>query len=311
MSDATPILEARHLVQHYKVAGRRKVQAVDGVSFALHAGETVALVGESGCGKSTAGKAILRLIEPSGGSVKLAGTEITTLSATAMHAQRRDMQAIFQDPFASLNPKMTAATLVGEPFVNYGLYSRAERAERVAALFARVGLRPDHMPRYPHEFSGGQRQRLGIARALALAPKLVIGDEPVSALDVSVQAQVINLMVGLQDELGIAYLFIAHDLAVVRHISHRIAVMYLGRIVELAPAGQVFGAPAHPYTRMLLASVPVAGAVRGARRRVVLRGEPPSPMAPPPGCHFHPRCPDAVERCRVESHSVLGELVTL
>jgi oligopeptide/dipeptide ABC transporter ATP-binding protein len=301
-----PLLEVTGLTKHYAVrrgafGARRVVRAVDGVSFSIGRGETLGLVGESGCGKSTAGNAILRLIEPSGGSVRLEGTEITTLPQAAMHAQRRNMQVIFQDPFASLNPKMTAATLVGEPFVNYGLYSRAERTERVAALFARVGLRPDHLARYPHEFSGGQRQRLGIARALALSPKLVIGDEPVSALDVSVQAQVINLMVGLQEDLGISYLFIAHDLAVVRHISHRIAVMYLGRIVEMAAAGQLFDSPAHPYTRMLLASVPTVGAVRGTRRRVVLRGEPPSPLAPPPGCHFHPRCPDAVERCRVEA----------
>jgi peptide/nickel transport system ATP-binding protein/oligopeptide transport system ATP-binding protein len=297
-----PLLEVTALTKHYDVqrgpfAPRRQVRAVDGLSFSIGHGETLGLVGESGCGKSTAGKAILRLIEPTSGSVKLDGTEITTLPASAMHAQRRNMQVIHQDPFASLNPKMTAAALVAEPFVNYGLYSRAERLERVAALFERVGLRKDQMSRYPHEFSGGQRQRLGIARALTLSPKLVIGDEPVSALDVSVQAQVINLMVGLQEDFGLSYLFIAHDLAVVRHISHRIAVMYLGRIVEPAPAAHLFAQPAHPYTRMLLASVPVAGAPRGPRRRVVLRGEPPSAMAPPPGCHFHPRCPGAVERC--------------
>jgi oligopeptide/dipeptide ABC transporter ATP-binding protein len=208
------------------------------------------------------------------------------------------MQVIFQDPYASLNPKMKAATLVGEPYVNYGLYTARERKERVAALFARVGLRPDHLDRYPHEFSGGQRQRLGIARALALEPKLVIADEPVSALDVSVQAQVINLMVRLQEDLGLSYLFIAHDLAVVRHISDRIAVMYLGRIVEMTDTETLFMSPAHPYTRMLLDAVPVAGA---KRKRTVLRGEPPSPFSPPRGCHFHPRCPLAIDRCKTEA----------
>ncbi len=302
-----PLLVVDDLSKHYHVGGGFfggggvPLRAVDGISFRIGRGETFGLVGESGCGKSTAGKAILRLVEPSGGSVRLDGVEITTLSRAALHEQRRNMQAIFQDPFASLNPKMTAAAIVNEPFINYRLHSRRERADRVAALFARVGLRPDHMARYPHEFSGGQRQRLGIARALALEPKLVIGDEPVSALDLSVQAQVINLMVRLQEELGLSYLFIAHDLAVVRHISDRIAVMYLGRIVEMAAAETVFSAPAHPYTRMLLASVPSAGARRQTRRRTVLRGEPPSPLSPPTGCHFHPRCPDAIERCRIET----------
>jgi peptide/nickel transport system ATP-binding protein/oligopeptide transport system ATP-binding protein len=302
-----PLLVVSSLAKHYALGaglfrrGGVTLRAVDGISFEIANGETLGLVGESGCGKSTAGKAILRLIEPTTGTVRLDGVEITTLSAGELHAQRRNMQVIFQDPFSSLNPKMTAATLVGEPFVNYGLYSRSERRERVAALFDRVGLRPDHMQRYPHEFSGGQRQRLGIARALALEPRLVIGDEPVSALDVSVQAQVINLMVRLQEELGLSYLFIAHDLAVVRHISHRIAVMYLGRIVELAPTETIFAAPAHPYTRMLLASVPVVGGKRRSRRRDVLRSEPPSPLSPPRGCHFHPRCPNAIDRCRIEA----------
>jgi oligopeptide/dipeptide ABC transporter ATP-binding protein len=302
-----PLLAVTELAKHYVLGGGLlggpavALRAVDGVSFLIGRGETFGLVGESGCGKSTVGKAILRLVEPTAGSVVLDGVEITTLSQAALREQRRNMQVIFQDPYASLNPKMTAARIVGEPFRNYRLHSARERQERVASLFARVGLRPDQMDRYPHEFSGGQRQRLGIARALALEPKLVIGDEPVSALDVSVQAQVINLMVRLQQEFGLSYLFIAHDLGVVRHISDRVGVMYLGRIVETASTTTLFATPAHPYTRMLLSSVPQPGAARGGRRRVVLRGEPPSPLSPPSGCHFHPRCPEAIERCRNES----------
>ena len=274
------------------------MRAVDGISFTLARGRTLGLVGESGCGKSTAGKAILRLLEPSSGRVVLDGVDVTALPPRALHSERRNMQVIFQDPYASLNPRMTAAAIVTEPMANYGLLTRHGRAERVAELFDRVGLRADQMGRYPSQFSGGQRQRLGIARALALSPKLVVGDEPVSALDVSVQAQVINLMVRLQADLGLSYVFIAHDLAVVRHISDQVAVMYLGRIVEMADVATVFSAPAHPYTRLLLASVPSIAA-RGTRF-TPMRGEPPSAAAPPPGCHFHPRCPQAVERCRVE-----------
>ena len=302
---AEPLLQVRDLRKHYALGGglwsggSATLRAVDGISFAIARGETLGLVGESGCGKSTAGKALMRLIEPTGGSVRLDGVEITTLGRAALHAARRQMQAVFQDPYSSLNPKMTAGALVAEPLVNYGLGTAAERRARVEDLFGRVGLRADDTSKYPHEFSGGQRQRLGIARALAPGPALVVGDEPVSALDVSVQAQVINLLVRLQAEFGLAYLFIAHDLAVVRHISDRVAVMYLGRIVEIAPTAALFARPAHPYTRALLDAIPVTDP-RRRRRRTVLAGEVPSPLAPPPGCHFHPRCPIATERCRVE-----------
>jgi peptide/nickel transport system ATP-binding protein/oligopeptide transport system ATP-binding protein len=273
------------------------VRAVDGVSFSIAPGETLGLVGESGCGKSTVGKSVLRLVEPSAGQIILEGEDITALDRAGMIAKRRRMQVIFQDPYSSLNPRMTAGDIVQEPLINFAIGSRAEQQERVAALFARVGLRPDQRGNYPHEFSGGQRQRLGIARALALGPSIIIGDEPVSALDVSVQAQVINLMVDLQEELKLSYLFVAHDLGVVEHISHRVAVMYLGKIVEIAPRQSLFEAPRHPYSEALLAAVPVAHP-RLRRKRVVLRGDVPSPINPPPGCRFHTRCPIAVARCR-------------
>jgi oligopeptide/dipeptide ABC transporter ATP-binding protein len=307
MAEQSPaMLEVVGLAKHFPITGgligraRGHVRAVDGVSFAIARGETLGLVGESGCGKSTTGKVVLRLIEPTSGAIRLDGIDITSLSQVALRDHRRNMQVVFQDPYASLNPRATAGAIVAEPFVNYGLFSTKERKERVAALFERVGLRRDHMVRYPYEFSGGQRQRLGIARALALSPGLIVADEPVSALDVSVQAQVINLFVGLQDELNLAYLFIAHDLGVVRHISHRVAVMYLGRIVELADTESLFRTPLHPYTQALLAAAPVADPKR-ARQRTVLEGDVPSPASPPSGCHFHTRCPRAFARCRVDS----------
>jgi len=299
------VLEVRDLVKHYEVGGglfgrgRKQLRAVDGVSFSIAPGETLGLVGESGCGKSTVGKAVLRLVEPTAGHIALEGEDITTLGAAAMLERRKKMQVIFQDPYSSLNPRMKAGEIVQEPLINFGIGTRAEQQERVAALFARVGLRPDQRANYPHEFSGGQRQRLGIARALALGPSVIIGDEPVSALDVSVQAQVINLMMDLQQELGLSYLFVAHDLGVVEHISHRVAVMYLGKIVEIAGRAALFESPRHPYTEALLAAVPVSHP-RARRRRTVLRGDVPSPINPPSGCRFHTRCPIAIARCREE-----------
>ena len=312
MTGKTSVLDVQGLVKHYSVgrglfgSGRRRLHAVDGVSFAIAPGETLGLVGESGCGKSTVGKAVLRLVEPTAGRIVLEGEDITALSRSALIAKRRKMQVIFQDPYSSLNPRMTAGEIVQEPLINFGIGTRAEQQERVAALFARVGLRPDQRNNYPHEFSGGQRQRLGIARALALGPSVVIADEPVSALDVSVQAQVINLLMDLQEEYGLSYLFIAHDLGVVEHISHRVAVMYLGKIVETAPREMLFAEPRHPYTEALLAAVPVSHP-RMRRRRVVLKGDVPSPINPPSGCRFHTRCPIAVARCREEEPALLGD----
>jgi oligopeptide/dipeptide ABC transporter ATP-binding protein len=301
-----PVLAVNDLKKHFPVRKgllRRTVGhvfAVDGVSFTIGVGETLGLVGESGCGKTTAGRAVLRLIEPTSGSVELGGTDITHLSKAELRPHRSQMQIIFQDPFSSLNPRMTAGDIVGEPLLVHGVANRRERDEQVAALFARVGLRPAQMANYPHQFSGGQRQRIGIARALALGPKLIVGDEPVSALDVSIQAQVINLLQDLQRERQLSYLFISHNLAVVEHISHQIAVMYLGRIVEKADTRSIFTRAQHPYTEALLSAVPVPDpAIR--RQKRVLQGDVPSPVKPPSGCHFHTRCPYAVERCKVEA----------
>jgi oligopeptide/dipeptide ABC transporter ATP-binding protein len=276
-----------------------EIRAVDDVSFSLAAGETLCLVGESGCGKSTVGRLILRLIEPTAGAVILDGEDITGISRAEMRPKRKRIQIVFQDPYASLNPRMRAGQIVGEPLENFSDISRSEREGRVEQIFLRVGLRADAMRKYPFEFSGGQRQRLGLARALALNPSVIVADEPVSALDVSVQAQVLNLMMDLQEELGLAYLFISHDLGVVEHIGHRVAVMYLGRIVEIADKETLFANPTHPYTRALMAAAPLPNP-RAKRERIVLEGDVPSPMKPPPGCHFHTRCPFAFERCRRE-----------
>lgn len=302
MTSERPLLEVIDLTKHFPIRGglrnreQARVYAVDGVSFTVEKGETLGIVGESGCGKSTTGKVILRLEEPTSGRILLKGKEITNLSRREMHPYRKQMQVIFQDPYASLNQRMRAGDIVGEPLGNYPGFTAAERREKVAALFDKVGLRQDAMHRFPYEFSGGQRQRLGIARALALDPEIIIADEPVSALDVSVQAQVINLMMDLQQEMGLSYLFIAHDLAVVQHISHRIGVMYLGKLVEITDKHSLFRSPQHPYTEALLASVPVPDP-RRRKKRTVLKGDVPSPMKPPKGCNFNTRCPLAVERC--------------
>jgi oligopeptide/dipeptide ABC transporter ATP-binding protein len=306
MTEAPALLEVTDLKKHYPVrAGilRRAVgtvYAVDGVSFKLGAGETLGLVGESGCGKSTVARSILRLVEPTSGSIRLNGRDITRLRKAELRPNRRSMQIIFQDPFASLNPRMTAGDIVGEPLTVHGLATGNKKRERVAELFEQVGLRPDQMHNYPHQFSGGQRQRICIARALSLGPSLIVCDEPVSALDVSIQAQVINLLIDLQRKHHFSYLFIAHDLAVVAHISHRVAVMYLGRVVEISEKTELFANPRHPYTQALLASVPLADPTT-KRLTPLIEGDVPSPINPPSGCAFHTRCRYAMERCKIET----------
>jgi oligopeptide/dipeptide ABC transporter ATP-binding protein len=300
-----PLLEVNGLKKHFpirrgllgRVSGH--VYAVDGISFTIGEGETLGLVGESGCGKSTAAKSIMKLIEPTAGEIKLRGARIDQLRPSAMRPYRRELQFVFQDPYSSLNPRLSVGAIVGEPLANYRIAAGSELKDRVIAILAKVGLRADAMERYPHEFSGGQRQRIGIARALAVNPRLIICDEPVSALDVSVQAQVVNLLKDLQKEFRLSYLFVAHDLAVVENISHRIAVMYLGKIVELTHRQSLFSAPLHPYTEALLSAVPPPDP-DAPRRRIILSGDVPSPINPPTGCRFHTRCPYAEARCRVE-----------
>ena len=300
------LIEARNLTKHFEARGkllgrgpRATVRAVDGINLAIRRQETVGLVGESGCGKSTVGRLFLRLLEPTSGQVFHKDIDLTALTAAQMHERRRDLQIIFQDPFGSLNPRMIVGSIIGEPFAIHRIASGAERHRRVARLLDRVGLSRAAVDRYPHQFSGGQRQRIGIARALALDPEFLVCDEAVSALDVSVQAQIINLLQDLQQELGLTYLFISHNLSVVRHISDRVAVMYLGRIVELADVDMLFAAPAHPYTRALLSAIP-PGHPRAKRNREKLQGDVPSPLTIPSGCRFAPRCRFAADRCRTE-----------
>jgi oligopeptide/dipeptide ABC transporter ATP-binding protein len=310
----TALLEARNLVKHFVAArsafGRPTafVKAVDGVSFSVDAGETLALVGESGCGKSTVSRLVLRLIEPDQGDIRFEGRDLLAMGANELRAFRRDAQIIFQDPYASLNPRMTVGQILAEPLVLHGLVPKERRRERVEELLRLVGLEPRFARRYAHEFSGGQRQRIAIARALAVEPKLIICDEPVSALDVSIRSQILNLLRDLQQRLGLAYIFVSHDLAVVKHIADRVAVMNLGHIVETADAETLFASPRHPYSRALLSAIPVPKP-RAKRSRMVLEGEMPSPIDPPSGCRFHTRCPFVIERCRIEAPQLLPSAV--
>jgi oligopeptide/dipeptide ABC transporter ATP-binding protein len=302
------LVEVRDLVKHFPITRgiviQRKVgavQAVDGVSFDIEQGETLGIVGETGCGKSTTARLIMRLLAPTSGSIRFDGQDITSLRGARLKAVRRDMQMIFQDPYSSLNPRKTIGTIIGEPFVIHGLeQGKGERRKAVQALMETVGLNPEHYNRYPHEFSGGQRQRIGVARALALKPKLLIADEPVSALDVSIQAQVLNLLLDLQREFGLTVVFIAHDLSVVRHMCDRVAVMYLGKIVEIGPGDALYAFPRHPYTGALLSAVPVVDPSRHGEQRHLLSGDVPSPANPPSACRFHTRCPKAQERCSID-----------
>ena len=302
---AEPLLSVKNLKKYFPI--RRgvlsrvaaHVKAVDDISFDINKGETLGLVGESGCGKTTAGRAVLRLVEPDAGTIRFDGIDLLSLGGQDLRRRRRDMQIIFQDPYASLNPRMTIRSIVGEPFVIHGIANGSERDDQVADLLKTVGLDSSVINRYPHEFSGGQRQRIGIARALALKPKLIVADEPVSALDVSIQAQIINLLADLQQQFGLTYLFISHAIPVIEHISTRIGVMYLGKLVEVGTSAQICLAPKHPYTQALLSAVPIPDP--GAKkRRIVLTGDVPTPINPPTGCRFHTRCPIAVERCKIE-----------
>jgi oligopeptide/dipeptide ABC transporter ATP-binding protein len=301
-TNTTPLLEVNNLKKYFPIRGGilsrvvANVKAVEDVSLTVKRGEVVGLVGESGSGKTTAGRAILRLIEPTSGEVKFEGTDITKISKGQMREYRKEMQIIFQDPFASLNPRMTVGDIVGEAMVIHKLARGKDKEEKVASLLEKVGLSPNHIRRYPHEFSGGQRQRIGIARALAVDPKLIVADEPVSALDVSIQAQVVNLLQDLKEELGLTLLFIAHDLAVVEYISDKVVVMYLGRVMEIAPAKELYRNPIHPYTQALLSAVPIPDPMI-KRERVILQGDIPSPINPPSGCVFRTRCPIAVKEC--------------
>ena len=310
------LLRARDVVKHFPVSGRRLpgtprdvVHAVDGVSIDVHRGETVGLVGETGCGKSTLARCLTRLYDLTSGTVEFEGEDISTLSRRAMRPFRRNMQMIFQDPYGSLNPRRRVGSIIGEPFAVHGLADGADRKRQVQELMELVGLNPEHYNRFPAEFSGGQRQRIGVARALALRPKLIVCDEPVSALDVSIQAQIINLLSDLQSEFNLTYLFIAHDLSVVQQVSNRVVVMYLGSVAEVAPADPLYDAPRHPYTAALLSAAPVADPDQAeARERVVLIGDPPSPVSPPTGCRFHPRCPKARPNCAVEVPALVPRL---
>jgi len=300
MSAGAALLEVEKLVKHFPVPGGGRVHALNGVSFRQARRETIGIVGESGCGKSTLARAVLRLIEPTSGRVRFEGVELGALSARQLRRRRRDLQIVFQDPYASLDPRMRIGALLEEPLLIHGLGARAVRRRRVAELLDLVGLPRDAASRYPHEFSGGQRQRVGIARALAVSPKLVIADEPVSALDVSIRSQILNLLVDLRERLALSYLFISHDLAVIRYISDRVAVMYLGQIVELGEARAIYERPLHPYTQALLSAIPQPDPER-RRGRIVLRGDVPNPEQPPTGCPFHPRCPRAMAVCRTEA----------